>query len=103
RSLGGKRLRPSLNDDEVIAVIGIGCRLPRNIDGPRSYWEFLTTGKSAIAEVPSDRFSIEAFYDANPDALGRSITKWGGFLEDVQGFDASLFEISSREALGMDP
>ncbi|RYE11130.1 MAG: SDR family NAD(P)-dependent oxidoreductase [Hyphomicrobiales bacterium] len=53
--------------------------------------------------MPSDRFSVEAFYDANPDALGRSITKWGGFLEDVQGFDASLFEISPREALGMDP
>lgn len=95
--------QPSLSDDEIIAVIGIGCRLPRDINSAQSYWQFLMSGQSAISEVPPSRFGVEAFYDSNPDALGRSITKWGGFLEDVQGFDASLFEISPREALGMDP
>lgn len=93
----------SLTDDEIVAVVGIGCRFPRSIHGPQSYWQFLSSGQSAISEIPPDRFGIEAFYDPNPDALGRANTKWGGFLEDVQGFDASLFEISPREALSMDP
>ena len=88
---------------EPIAVVGLGCRFPGGADSPDAYWRLLSTGQSAIREVPADRFSTEAFYSPNPDTLGTSTTKWGGFLDDVRGFDPAYFDISPREAQSMDP
>ena len=89
--------------DEPIAVIGIGCRLPGGIAGPDALWDFLCEGRSAVSEVPSDRWL--PFDDGSPEvaaALAKT-TRWGSFLDDIDEFDAEFFEISSREAAGMDP
>jgi phthiocerol/phenolphthiocerol synthesis type-I polyketide synthase B len=89
--------------DEPIAVVGVGCRFPGEIDGPDSLWQFLSDGRSAVTEVPPDRWA--PFYDGSPEAaavLSRT-TRWGSFLSDIDGFDAEFFEIMSREAAKMDP
>jgi phthiocerol/phenolphthiocerol synthesis type-I polyketide synthase D len=88
---------------EPIAVVGIGCRLPGNVSGPESFWQLLVDGKDAVGEVPVDRWDGDAFYDPDPQAPGRMTTKWGGFLDDVAGFDADFFGITPREAVAMDP
>ncbi|CDO87835.1 polyketide synthase [Mycobacterium triplex] len=88
---------------EPIAVVGIGCRLPGKVAGPEDFWQLLVDGRDAVGEVPADRWDGDAFYDPDPQAPGRMTTKWGGFLDDVAGFDADFFGITPREAVAMDP
>lgn len=88
---------------EPIAVVGIGCRFPGNAAGPESYWRLLVEGQDAISEIPPDRWDANGFYDPDPSAPGRMTTKWGGFVPDVDGFDADFFGITPREAVAMDP
>ena len=89
--------------DEPIAVIGLGCRFPGDIAGPEAFWRFLCEGRSAVGEVPPDRWP--RFDDGSPEvaaALSRT-TRWGSFLQDIDAFDAEFFEISPSEAAKMDP
>lgn len=86
-----------------IAVIGMACRLPGGNETPEDYWTFLLDKGCGIREIPSDRWNAEAFYDPNPDAITRSASKWGGFLDDIRHFDAGFFGLSPREAASMDP
>src|SRR3984885_2765133 len=88
---------------EPVAVVGIGCRLPGSVTGPDSFWQLLMEGRDAVDEVPPDRWDADAFYDPDPQAPGRMTTKWGGFVDDVAGFDADFFGITPREAVAMDP
>ncbi|WP_197502679.1 polyketide synthase, partial [Mycobacterium scrofulaceum] len=88
---------------EPVAVVGIGCRLPGAVSGPESFWQLLVDGRDAVGEVPADRWDADAFYDPDPQAPGRMTTKWGGFVDDVAGFDADFFGITPREAVAMDP
>ncbi|MCI0395168.1 MAG: acyltransferase domain-containing protein, partial [Chloroflexi bacterium] len=92
--------RPAVT--EPIAVIGMGCRFP-GADSPAAFWQLLQGGVDAISEVPPDRWDVEAHYDATPDTPGKTFTRYGGFLNQVDGFDASFFGIAPREAVSMDP
>src|SRR2546425_8683928 len=89
-------------DLEPIAIIGIGCRFP-GADGPEAYWRLLSQGIDAISEVPADRWSLEAFYDPDPAKSGKVITRWGGFVDQIDAFDAGFFRFSPREAARIDP
>jgi acyl transferase domain-containing protein len=88
---------------EAIAIVGMACRFPGDADTPEAYWDLLSAGRDAIREVPKDRWDNDVFFDPDPDAPGRIATRWGGFLSNIDRFDASLFGISPREALSMDP
>ena len=88
---------------EPIAVVGMSCRFPGGADTPQKYWEMLCAGRDAICEVPPQRWNIDAFYDPDPDAPGKTYTRCGGFLPDVDRFDPQVFGISPREAASIDP
>jgi acyl transferase domain-containing protein/acyl carrier protein len=88
---------------EPIAIVGMACRFPGDADSPAAFWELLRGGVDAIREVPPDRWDIDAFYDPDPEAPGHMATRFGGFLANVDRFDAALFGISPREAVSMDP
>ncbi|MEB3024187.1 type I polyketide synthase [[Mycobacterium] crassicus] len=92
-----------LGTDEPIAVIGLGCRFPGDINSPEALWQFLIDGGNAVTEVPDDRWA--PFDDGSPEISGAiaRTTRWGSFLSDIAAFDAEFFEISSREAVKMDP
>ncbi len=87
---------------EPVAIIGIGCRFPGAGDVDE-YWQLLRGGVDAITVVPPDRWDADAYFDAEPGAPARMITRWGGFLPEVDKFDAEFFGISPREASRMDP
>ena len=87
---------------ESIAIIGIGCRFPQT-QNPEQFWHLLRNGIDAISEVPPQRWNVEALYDPQPGKSGKMSTKWGGFLEQVDLFEPSFFEISPREAEQIDP
>lgn len=86
-----------------IAVLGIGCRLPGGIDSPDKLWESLLRGDDLVTEIPSDRWDADAYYDPEQGVPGRTVSRWGGFIDDVAGFDADFFGISEREAVSIDP
>jgi acyl transferase domain-containing protein/surfactin synthase thioesterase subunit len=87
---------------EPIAIIGIGCRFP-GAQNPEAFWQLLCNGVDAIAVVPPQRWDIDAFYDPNPGSPGKMNTRWGGFLEQVDRFDAQFFGIAPKEASYIDP
>src|SRR5262245_26882074 len=68
---------------EPLAIIGIGCRFPGGANSPEAFWKLLREGVDAICEVPSDRWDAEAFYDPDPTVPGKTQTKHGGFIRDI--------------------
>ena len=88
---------------EPIAIIGLGCRLPGDINGPDELWDFLAARRSAVTTVPDDRW--QAFDDGSPKTAQAmaGTTRWGSFLSDYAGFDAEFFGITPREADYIDP
>ena len=86
-----------------VAIVGIGCRFPGGVEDPESYWRLLSERRDAIRETPRDRWDVDALYDADVNAPGKLATRFGGYLDDIDHFDAQLFGISPREAVSMDP
>jgi polyketide synthase 3/4 len=86
-----------------VAVIGMACRLPGGIDSPQRLWEALLRGEDFVGEIPADRWDADLYYDPEPGVPGRSITRWGAFLDDVGGFDSDFFGMTEREAIAIDP
>ncbi|MFM9590471.1 acyltransferase domain-containing protein [Streptomyces scabiei] len=82
---------------EPVAVVGVGCRLPGGVRGPAEYWRALLDGVDAIRRVPEDRWRDFTPYPP-ADAL-----PFGGYLDDIAGFDADFFRITPREAAVTDP
>jgi polyketide synthase 5 len=87
----------------AVAVIGMACRLPGGIDSPELLWEALLRGDDLITEVPRDRWDADEYYDPEPGVPGRSVSRWGAFIDDASGFDADFFGIGEREATAIDP
>ncbi|ACK71146.1 Erythronolide synthase., Oleoyl-(acyl-carrier-protein) hydrolase [Gloeothece citriformis PCC 7424] len=87
---------------EPIAIIGLSCRFPKS-PNLADYWQLLRNGIDAITEVPEDRWPSLAYFDSTPATPGKMTTRWGGFLDKVDEFDANFFQISPREAQLIDP
>lgn len=87
---------------DPIAIIGLGCRFPK-ADGPAAFWKLLKNGEDAITQVPGNRWNRENLYDPSPATPGKMNTRWGGFLDNLDGFEPEFFSISPREAHDMDP
>lgn len=91
-------------ETEPIAVVGMGCRFPGGVDGPEELWEVVSEGRDLVSEFPTDRgWDVEGLFDPDPDAEGKTYTRFGAFLEDAAGFDAGFFGIAPGEVLAMDP
>ncbi|GHO46585.1 type I polyketide synthase [Ktedonospora formicarum] len=88
--------------EDSIAIVGIGCRFP-GAPNPRAFWEMMCNGTDAITKVPADRYDVDAVYDPRPATPGKVMSRFGGFLDHVDQFDASFFGLSPREASRMDP
>lgn len=87
---------------EPIAVIGIGCRFPQ-ADNPVAFWQLLRDGVDAITQVPAERWNVNDFYHEDVSMPGKTNTRWGGFLRELDQFDPDFFRLSPREARRMDP
>ncbi|MGW4463798.1 SDR family NAD(P)-dependent oxidoreductase [Micromonospora sp. NPDC004704] len=92
---------PRAGVDGRIAVIGMACRFPGATD-VTGLWDNLLHGRCAVAEVPRERWDHRRWWSPEP-ALGRSISKWGGFVEDIEWFDPEFFGMGDDEARCLDP
>jgi len=88
---------------QPIAIIGMGCRFPGDVNDTASFWELLRSGQEAITEVPAERWKIDDYYDPDSTKPGKMVSRFGGFLKDIDLFDAAFFGIAPREAAMMDP
>ncbi len=88
---------------QSIAIVGIGCRFPGNINSPADLKHLLSHQQSGIVSVPQDRWRYSAFYHPDFNKPGRIHATRGGFLSDINRFDARFFGISDQEAMRMDP
>lgn len=89
--------------EQSIAVIGIGCRFPGGIDSADALWRVLIAGHDLVTEVPPERWDADAIYDPEPGVPGRLASRWGGFIDDVAGFEPAFFGLTEHEAERMDP
>jgi acyl transferase domain-containing protein/acyl carrier protein/enoyl-[acyl-carrier-protein] reductase (NADH) len=85
---------------DAVAVIGLSCRLP-GAAGPAAFWRLLADGTDAI--TATTRWDAGSIFDEDLGRPGKANTRWGGFVDDVDRFDAGFFGISPREAAAMDP
>ncbi len=90
------------DDRSAVAVIGVSCRFPGASD-PQAYWDLLREGRDAIGAMPAARWGLGGLAPEAEDASTEALARRGGFIDDVDRFDARFFEISAHEADAMDP
>ncbi|TAM04816.1 MAG: SDR family NAD(P)-dependent oxidoreductase, partial [Paraburkholderia sp.] len=89
--------------NKQIAIVGMACRFPGGVRGPRDFWQLLLDERDAVTEMPAERFGTDFYQHPSKREPGKSYTFRAGVLDDVAGFDAAFFGISPREATQMDP
>jgi acyl transferase domain-containing protein len=87
-----------------IAIVGVSGRFPGDASTPDKLWELVSQARSALTDVPKDRYNIDGFYHPSAEHQGTTSTRKGHFISsDVGLFDAPFFKISAQEAHAMDP
>lgn len=92
------------NDENQIAIIGMGCRFPYEIDSPEAFWNSLLNQTDGITDIPLRRWDVRKYYDEDINKPGKMYTRQAGFLkQDLEKYDPLFFGISPREADVIDP
>jgi 3-oxoacyl-(acyl-carrier-protein) synthase/SAM-dependent methyltransferase/acyl carrier protein len=88
---------------EPVAIVGMAMRFPGGVTTPERFWEALAEGEDLIGTVPAERWDAREYLNTDPDHAGTMYDGHGGFLADIDAFDAEFFGINPREAASMDP
>ncbi len=86
-----------------IAIVSMACRFPRTANTPEAFWRSLVDQTDEVSNIPDDRWDLAAFFDDDPETLGKMYASKGVFLDDIDKMDPEFFGISPREATWVDP
>src|SRR5512132_4275400 len=91
------------NSKEPIALVGIGCRFPGDVNSANELFEFLMNRRSGVVPIPSDRWDNAKYFHPDFKKIGHLHIERAAFLSEVDRFDAAFFGIAPNEARRMDP
>lgn len=97
----------STKDDSLIAIVGIGLRLPGGCHDSKSFWNFLVDKRDARSPIPKERFNVDGFHNSvgtGTSGTGSLSMQHGYFLDEpIDRFDAAFFSMSQAEVERVDP
>ncbi len=89
--------------ERPIAIVGMSGVMPQ-ADNVDEYWDKLSKAENnMVTLIPPDRWDWEAYYGNPMEEKNKTLSKWGGFMREVDKFDPLFWGISPREAEMMDP
>ncbi|WCT58029.1 amino acid adenylation domain-containing protein [Paenibacillus kyungheensis] len=97
KELYQSNVKEEQNSSHDIAIVGMACKLP-GAENTEAYWSILEKGVRTMGEFPFNRRR-----DTDPFVSGGAEYRKGGYLDQIDRFDAPFFRISRREAEAMDP
>lgn len=99
---GNRFFNTTTNVQKEVAIVGLGGKYPQ-AENVEEFWENLKNGRDCITEIPEGRWDTDRFFNPKRNQVGKSYSKWGGFISDVDKFDPLFFNISPKEAELIDP
>jgi acyl transferase domain-containing protein/NAD(P)H-dependent flavin oxidoreductase YrpB (nitropropane dioxygenase family)/NAD(P)-dependent dehydrogenase (short-subunit alcohol dehydrogenase family) len=84
-----------------VAIIGMACFYPKAAN-VWAYWENILNKVNTIEEIPPSHWDWRLYYDPNPRARDKIISKWGGFLDDIP-FDPLVYGITPNSLNSIEP
>lgn len=91
-----------LRGERDIAIIAVTGRFPGASD-LATFWDNLLHGVDSVTSIPRERWPASYAFSPRKGLPGHSYCQWGGFLEDIDQFDAAFFGLASEQAARLDP
>ena len=85
-----------------IAVVGMACRFPGSANSPQTFWDVIKNKIDCITPIPANRWESRTLQGLSQTA-DTQFAQVGGFIDNIDRFDATFFGISPREAIDIDP
>lgn len=92
---------PRAANAEPVAIVGMACIYPGSPD-LESYWANILAGRDLVTEVPAERWNASLYYQNGEAAPGKSVSKWGGFINAV-AFDPLQYGIPPQSLAAIEP
>lgn len=86
----------------AVAIVGMSCRFPGDVEDPAAFWELLEAGCCTSSTVPYGRWDKDVIAATLNEEMKRR-AMFGSFVSNLELFDAGFFGISPAEANAMDP
>ncbi len=103
RTLRARVARLEEAGSEPVAIVGVGCRMPPQLEGPDAFWHFLVQGADAVRAPPPNRTELHIPQRPDPDGTDGPFRRNGAYLTSIDRFDAAFFGLAPREAVALDP